>query len=284
MASHEPSPTLSPTYRAAAWKLNDDGGVAHTSDSARSKVLANSSRPAVAAPKIRRLIGGQRYFGLDAVALHAGAARVLERLAVQAPQELRLDIRTLAQDFRLDSAAASTLLTALLVGGLLQRQGASGYRPTQRFREYAAAQVVKPLSRDRAKALVARASQLAAQINTDWTKNPFQIQQLAVSGSYMSRCDPLPELSVSLVLAKRAQVRGRRWRSSLPQEIALRQMAGAMKALSSFIVVHLTTDVQAIRRPFTFVYNANEDLLDDPMPAWGKLREWSASISRRLAR
>jgi hypothetical protein len=237
----------------------------------------------IAAPKIRRLVDGQRYFGLGALAFHAGAGRVLERLAVQTPQ-LRLDLRSLGEDFRLDSAAASTLLTALLVGGLMQPDGAGAYRPTRRFRAYAAAQVVKPLSRGRAKALVGRASQLAAQINADWTKNPFQIQKLAVTGSYMSRRDPLPELSLSLVLGRRVQVRGRRWRPSLPQEIAYRQIAGGMKALSSFVVVHLTADIQAIPRPFSVMYDADEDHFDDPMPAWQKLREWSASISRRLAR
>ena len=277
----EASLNLVTTSRAATREPDLDGGGSVSRVTARTKVLANVSAPAIAAPKVRRLIDGQRYFGLGALAFHAGAGRVLERLTGQTPQQVRLDIRSLAEDFRLHAAATSTLVTALVVGGLLQRDGTGTYRPTRRFHEYAAAHVVKPLSRARAKTLVGRANQLAAQINADWIKNPYQIQKLAVSGSYMSRCDPLPELSLSVVLRRRIHVRGGRWRPSLPQEIALRQIAGAMKALSSFVVVHLTSDVQAIPRPFSFVYDADEDYLDDPMPAWEKLREWSASISRR---
>jgi hypothetical protein len=278
----EASPNFGKTSRAAARELRHGGGF-DCRVAARAVVAADAAASA-AAPKIRRLIDGQRYFGLDALALHAGAGRVLKRLAAQTPHQLRLDIRCLAEDFRLDAGATSTLLTALLVGGLMQPDGAGAYRPTRRFREYAAACVVKPLSRARAKSLVGRANQLAAQINADWTKNPFQIQKLAVSGSYMSRRDSLPELSLSLVLRRRVQVRGRRGRPSLTQEIALRQIAGAMKALSSFVVVHLTADVQAIPRPFIFVFDADEGQVDHPMPAWEKLREWSVSISRRLAK
>ena len=278
----EASPNFGKTSRAAARELRH-GGRFDSRAAAKAEVPADAAAAAVA-PKTRRLIDGQRYFGLDALALHAGAGRVLERLAAQTPHHLRLDVRSLAEDFRLDAGATSTLLTALLVGGLMQPDGAGAYRPTRRFREYAAACVVKPLSRARAKTLVGRANQLAAKINADWTKNPYQIQKIAVSGSYMSRCDPLPELSLSLVLRRRVQVRGRRWRPSLTQKIALRQIAGAMKALSSFVVVHLTADVQAIPRPFSFAFAADEGQVDHPMPPWEKLRAWSASIGRRLAK
>ena len=66
------------------------------------------------------------------------------------------------------------------------------------------------------------------------------------------------------------------------KDAALRDVAAAMKALSSFVVVHLVTDRQAIPRPFSVVFEADEGEADRPVPAWEKLREWSESISRRL--
>lgn len=283
MESHrsERSPILGPKSRSGARDGRHDGRGYRARATTRADVPAEAAGPPDAT-KIRRLIADQRYFGLDALALHAGAARVLARLAAQAPRQLRLDIGSLGEDFRLDAAATSALVKALLIGGLLQPDGTGAYRPTARFREYAAACVVRPLSRARARTLIGRANELAAQINAGWNRNPYQIQTLAVSGSYMSRRDPLPELSLWLVLRRRPAVRGRGWRPSLTKEVALREIVAAMKALSSFVIVHLAPDKQAVPRPFSLLFDLGEDETDHPVPAWEKLREWSASISRRL--
>jgi hypothetical protein len=163
------------------------------------------------ATKYRRLIADQRYFGLGALALHDGANRMLARIAAQAPQPGRIDVRSLADDFRLDTAASWTLLRAFLVGGLVHPDGTGSYRPTTRFREYALACVIIPLSRARARTLVGRAKERVASINAGAIQNPYRIQALAIAGSYMSRCDPLPELSLWLVLEERSEVPGRRW-------------------------------------------------------------------------
>ena len=88
------------------------------------------------------------------------------------------------------------------------RTAAGGYLPTRRFHQYALACVVAPLSRARAKGLIDRACGLAARINADSARNPFQIKFVAVSGNYMSSHDQLAELSLWLVL-DRAPVRRR---------------------------------------------------------------------------
>jgi hypothetical protein len=237
---------------------------------------------AARAPMPRRLIADQLYFGLDALALHDGANRMIARIAAQAPQPGRIDFRTLGEDFRLDTAASWTLLRAFLMDGLVQPDGTGGYRPTARFREYALACVVAPLSRARAKTLVGRAQELATRINSGSIQNPYRIQALAVAGSYMSRCDPLAELSLWLVLQKRSEMQGRRWRPTLTKEAGLRQIAAAMKALSSFVVVHVVADKQKVPRPFSLVFEADDYAFDQPVHAWEKFREWGASISRRL--
>jgi len=142
------------------------------------------------------LIADQCYFGLEARALHAGAQRALARMSAQAPDQARIDARILGQDFRLDAPASRALLQELLTGGLLYPDGNGGYRPTARFREYALACVVAPLSRARAKALIDRACGLAASNNADRASNPLRIKMVAVSGSYMSRRDQLSDLSL----------------------------------------------------------------------------------------
>lgn len=273
----EGSPILGAKSQTRVRNGRQDGGGAGTRNTAAS--LPTEAAGPICAAKIRRLIADQRYFGLDALAFHAGAGRVLAR---QAPRQAGLDIGSLGEDFGLDATATAALVRALLMGGLLQPDGTGAYRPTPRLREYAAAFVVKPLSRARARTLLGRANELAARINADWTRNPYQIQTVAASGSYMSRRDPLPDLSLWLVLRRRPEVRGRRWKASLSKDAALGHIVAALKALSSFVVVHLVADRQALPRPFSLVFDADEDETDHTAPAWERLRDWSASISRRL--
>ncbi|HEX9278549.1 MAG TPA: hypothetical protein VGA51_19425 [Casimicrobiaceae bacterium] len=250
----------------------------------RCATNASSSRESARSAGARkiRLIADQQYFGLDALALHIAAERVLARIAAQDPQRRWIDVRALSEDFRLDSAASGRLLTALVVEGLLESDGTGRYRPTALFREYARACVVAPLSRERAKTLIDRATEVAARINANWTRNPYLVQTVAVSGSYMSRRDPLKELSLWLVLCARPKTQARRVSLSLDKDQALRQIGAAMKALSSFVVVRVAADRQSVRRPFSVVFEASEEQIDFSPPAFEKLREWGISVSRRL--
>jgi hypothetical protein len=143
--------------------------------------------------------------------------------------------------------------------------------------------VVAPLSRTRAKALIDRACRLAARVNADWVGNPLQIWTVAVSGSYMSRLDQLSELSLWLVLHRRRDARSQRAASLLSKDDALRQILEAMNALSSFMVVRIVADKQAVPRPFSVAFQAHEAVMDSSAPPRGRFRDWSASITRRLA-
>jgi hypothetical protein len=234
------------------------------------------------APKIRRLIADQQYFGLDAKAFHDGAARTLARISAPGSEKPRIDVRSLGEDFRLDAAASWALLRAMLAGGLLLTDGPGNYRPAARFREYALANVVLPLSRSRARELIDRVGKLAERVNANWDRNPYRIRMIAVSGGYMSRSDRLPELSLWLVLHRRPEARTRRWRSPLGKSDALRQIAAVMRELSSFIVVHVVADRHAVQRPFTVVFQAEDDFADSHAHSWERFRVWGASISRRL--
>lgn len=243
---------------------------------------ADNAASARGAPKIRRLIADQQYFGLDAKAFHDGAARTLARISAPGSDKPRIDVRSLGEDFRLDAAASWALLRAMLAGGLLLTDGPGNYRPAARFREYALANVVLPLSRARARELIERIGKLAERINANWDRNPYRVKMIAVSGGYMSRSDRLSDLSVWLVLHRRAEARTRRWRSPLGKSDALRQIAAAMRELSSFIVVHVVADRHAVQRPFSVVFQAEDDFADSHAHSWGRFREWGASISKRL--
>ena len=230
------------------------------------------------------MVADELYFGLEARALRAGAVRVLARSAAPGAEAARIDVRSLGVDFRLDAADSATLLKELRAGGLLRSDDTGGYRPTGRLREYALACVVTPLARARAKALLRTAREVAERINADWHRNPFEINTVAVSGSYMSRRDPLPELSLWVLLRPREDTRTRRSRSLLNKGDALRQILAAVNSLSSFIVVRIVADRRAVQRPFSVVFQANEEaaVADSSLLVWDKVRDWSASISRRL--
>lgn len=249
---------------------------------ARARVCSTAALPAPT--RIRTLVTHQRYFGLNARAFRAGAERALARISALPPESARFDLRSLREDFRVDAPTSKALLHALLTGGLLQPESTGGgYHPAKRFREYALARVVAPLSRARAKTLVDRACRLATSVNADWTRNPFLIDMVAVSGSYMNPGDKLAELTLWLVVQPRPRAPSRQGRRSLSAADGSRQIIAALRALSSFIVVRLVSDKGSLPRPFSVVFQADADATMRSAPPWERFQEWRASISRRLA-
>src|SRR5215831_20772848 len=98
----------------------------------------------------------QRYFGLEARAFHLGTKRMLERIRTHEPDRACINARTIAQDFHLDAAASGTLLRAFMASGLLYPDGDGHYEASDRFREYALADIGVPLSRLQVRDLINR--------------------------------------------------------------------------------------------------------------------------------
>ena len=222
------------------------------------RVADASAPPSREGARIKRLIAGRLYFGLDASVLHAGAERLLDRVASAKPHGRAIDKRALAEDFGVVSHGSSALLTEFLMAGLLQPDGSGSYLPTPLLNEYAKACVVTPLTRERAKALVARARELASRVNARWLRNAFVIEAIAVTGSYMSRRNPLDELSLWLILRRRSERRGPGADVPLASDPDVRKIGAAMKAMSSFIQVRVATDRARVERPFAIVFQADE--------------------------
>ncbi|HET7096336.1 MAG TPA: hypothetical protein VFJ68_03040 [Casimicrobiaceae bacterium] len=234
--------------------------------------------------KGRRLIADQLYLGLDAKLLRGGAARTLARLSSHPVGHAWIDLRNLGEDFHLEAGATSALLSAMLAGGLLYPDGAGRYHPTRAFREYALATVVAPLPRDRAKGLIDRACKIASRVNTEWVHIPFQIDMMAVSGSYMTRRDQLSDLVLSLALHRRAVSRAANAPVPPSKDEASRQVVEALQALSSFIVVRIVADQTKVQRPFSVVFQGGGSAPEkEPAERGSKLRDWSASVSRWFA-
>ena len=160
--------------------------------------------------RARTLVTHRRYFGLDAVSLRAATGRVLSRVVGLPRDRARITDSQLRVDFGVDTIDARVLVEGMVEGGLLQpRAEQRDYRITDRFYEFAAARIVDPLPRPRAKQLVGQADDLARRVNAEWTRNPLLIEAVAPFGAYMSRDPYLDELPLGLVVGNRPGVAAR---------------------------------------------------------------------------
>ena len=209
--------------------------------------------------KQRTLVADRRYFGLDALALRAAACRVAARIAGLPPERARVRGAFLRQDFGVDTVDGRALLDDLCATGLLARPDGptSDFLVTPRLIEFAAARVVEPLSRAKAKLLVARACELAERVNRDWGRNPLEVAMVVPNGAYLAREQRMDELPLALVVRARPESRRARWNRMNKAEGArgLREVFGE---LSSFVRVRLVTAIDAVPRPFTIAWQSDE--------------------------
>lgn len=239
--------------------------------------------PSVQRRSTVRLVSCERYFGLPAPSFRAGAEKMLARISAQPPGEAqRVDLDDLGADFELGPTEGLALLRAMVADGLLVPESTGSYRPTARFVEYALAPMVAPLSRARAKSLIAAVRRTAEHVNAAWTQNPLEIRMVLVSGSYMSRSDRLPELALWLVLRTRATRSGGRWRPMVSKGTGLRQILSTVDALSSFIRVRIVAHRRVVPRPFCVVFEAADAVVVEES-ASRRLREWGAAIGELLS-
>ncbi|MCC6378781.1 MAG: hypothetical protein IT519_08200 [Burkholderiales bacterium] len=210
--------------------------------------------------KQRTLVSDRRYFGIDALALRAAAARVVSRVAGLPPERARVRGAFLRQDFGLDTVDGRALLEEFCAVGLLQKpaEPASDFLVTPKLAEYANARIVEPLPRAKAKALVLRACELAERVNRDWSRNPLEIAAVAPHGSYLSREQRLDELPIALVVRARPSTRRARFHQ-LSKTDGAQGLRESFSELSSFVRVRLVTALDAVPRPFSVAWQAEDD-------------------------
>ena len=210
--------------------------------------------------KSRTLVTERLYFGVDAFRLREATGKVLSRVVGLAPDRAKVRAEDIRHDFGLDTVEGSSTVEEMVAEGLLapRAEVAGEYQLTDRFREYANARVVEPLSRSRARIIVASARELADRINAEWTRNPLEIAAIAPFGSYLSQEPRLEALPIGIVVRLRHASRRARFRM-LSKADGAHEIRGAFKALSSFVHAQLCTDIGDLPPPFAVVYQASDD-------------------------
>lgn len=206
--------------------------------------------------KPRTLVTDRLYFGFDPIKLRAATGRALARVVGLPAERARVSATNLRQDFALDTTQASALVNEFLAEGLLEppNERSPGYGLTREFFQLAAARVVEPLPRSRAKLLLTEACMLAERINDEAVHNPLAIEAFAVYGDYMSRAHRLEELSIGVVVALRAPSRRTRFGRMQSKVEGADAIRGAFSQLSSFFRVRLVTELRTLPRPFSLVF------------------------------
>ena len=212
------------------------------------------------APKPHTLVSDRRYFGMDPIRVRTAAMRVVARIAGLPPERARIRPTVLRQDFGVDTVEAGPLFDDLMAEGMIVRPDAGGaeFEITPRMMALAAARIVEPLPRMRAKAIVARACELAVQVNREWNRNPLEVDALVPHGAYMSRDPKLDELPLGLVVRSRPIPRRARW-NVMSKPDGARGLRATFGELSSFVRVRLATGLDGIPRPFCVAWQADDD-------------------------
>jgi hypothetical protein len=211
--------------------------------------------------KQRTLLSDRLYFGLDPMRLRASAHRALARLVGLPPDRARISATNLRQDFAVDTIQGATLVEDMVAGGLLEppASGHHGYAVTPEFIELAAARIVEPLPRARARKLLADACALAERINDEAVSNPLRIEAFVVYGDYMSRSHRLDQLNIGIVVAARAPSLRTRFGRMQSKADGAESIRAAFRDLSSFVHVRLVTDRRSLPRPFSLVFDADAE-------------------------
>ncbi|MEO6567084.1 MAG: hypothetical protein ABIO63_13755 [Casimicrobiaceae bacterium] len=209
--------------------------------------------------KARTLVTDRKYFGIDPLRLRTATGRALARVVGLSPTRARLSATQLRQDFAVDTIRGTALVNELVKGGLLEEPdaGQAGYRLTEEFFLLAAARVVEPLSRTRARLLLTEACSLAERINEVAVHNPLEIAAFVVYGNFMSRAQQLESLQLGIEVQLRTPSRRTRFGRMQSKADGAEAIRQAMRELSSFVRVRLVTDLQTLPRPFSLVFQAS---------------------------
>ena len=203
-----------------------------------------------------QLVTRHLYFGVDAMQLQIAAGRVLMRVVGRPPERATVGLDTLAQDFGMNTRESLALVDQMVLAGLLQKPHPSEaeYVITDKFRQYAQARIVDPLPRARAQLLLTHMAERAQYFNRTASRNKYEIEALAVHGSYMSREPEIPDLMIGVTGRRRGTVdRYVAGRATVPTN-GRQQIRELFEELSSFVWVTFFHRLQEVPRPFTVIF------------------------------
>jgi len=204
------------------------------------------------------LVAKHRYFGMDPLQLRDAVNRVLSRIPDTVTTDATVRLDALVEDFRVTAASSRELVDKMVDDGILMRLPETGarYAITTRFRELARARIIDPLPRSQAQILLTHCADIAARFNRTALRNKYEIEEIAVYGSYMSVRPDLGELALGITGRLRPpEQRAFIGRATTPTEgtDALRDL---FECQSSFIEVTFFKRLDLVPRPFSVIFSA----------------------------
>ena len=206
------------------------------------------------------LVARHLYFGLDPLRLRDAANRVLSRLPEDTSVDTSVPIDSLVEDFRLTPAASKAIVNEMVQSGVLTKLAPTGsaYGITTRFREIARARIIEPLERTQAQLLLGHCAELAVQFNRTAIRNKYEIEAVAVFGSYMTRNRGIAELEIGITGRHRTPGHQKNFigRATTPTE-GTERIRALFEKQSGFIEVHFFKRLSDVPRPFSVVFKAD---------------------------
>lgn len=206
------------------------------------------------------LVAKHLYFGMDPLRLRDAANRVLARLPEDTTARVAVRLDAIVEDFRLTAAASRDIVGQMVDDGVLTplTDGSAEYAITTRFREIARARIIDPLERSQAQLLLSHCVELATRFNRTASRNKYEIEAIAVYGSYMSRHPDMADLTLGITGRHRTPAQHALiGRANAPTE-GTERIRELFERQSSFIDVHFFKRLSDIPRPFSVVFKADE--------------------------
>ena len=202
------------------------------------------------------LVQNRLYFGVEATRLRESTDRVLARVVGVPHTRATVALSALVEDFKLDSASGRALAAQMVEQGMLEKLSPSGveYGITERFRALAIARLVAPLPRAEAKSLVARIAHGAAVFNRTALANRYEIDAIAVHGSYMGLDPDVGELEMAVTGRHRVPAERPASGRGTEQTQGTAEIRAMLEAYSSYVRVGFYKGLSDVPRPFSVVF------------------------------
>ncbi len=207
------------------------------------------------------LVARHLYFGLDPLRLRDAANRLLARLPDSRPRATPVPMDALVEEFAIDPARSQAIVAEMVESGVLMKMSPTGahFGITTRFRQIARARIIEPLDRGQAQMLLTHCAEVAEKFNRSAARNKYEIETIAVFGSYMSRHQGLASLELGMTGRKRAPGQRNFIGRATAQTEGTADIRAQFERLSGFIEVHFFKRAVDVPRPFSVIFRSDSD-------------------------
>lgn len=208
--------------------------------------------------KTMTLVARHLYFGLDPLRLRDAANRVLARVPEDHSISPSVNMDALVEDLSLTPTASKAIIEEMVENGVLTKLTPTGmhFGITTRFREIARARIIEPLERTQAQLLVTHCAELAQQFNRTAIRNKYEIEAIAVFGSYMTRNKAIAELEIAITGRRRALGQKNLIGRGVTPTEGTDRIRALFERQSGFLEVHFFKRLTDVPRPFSVIFKS----------------------------